>query len=77
MGYCVDDGMIRSRNPEWLQWDINVLIGIFKTVGVMTNVEKFKTMNCQLGEICAEMLEKAGSCRRKLEGVTYQECLKW
>ena len=33
-----DDGMIGSRDAEWLQVDINVIIGLFRRVGLMANV---------------------------------------
>ena len=50
--FYVDDVMIRSRELEWLQGANNILIVIFRRVGLMANVEKYKTMNCHMGEIC-------------------------
>ena len=49
--FYADDGMIGLREPKWLQWSINVLIGIFRRVSLMANVAKYNTMNCQPGEI--------------------------
>ena len=49
--------MIRSRDLEWLQEAINVLIGIFIRVNLMANVAKFKTMTCQTGGINTMMSE--------------------
>ena len=38
--FYVDDRMIRSRDPEWLQGAINILIWLFRNVGLMSNVAK-------------------------------------
>ena len=37
--FYVDDGMIGSGDPEWLQGAINILIAIFRRVGLMANLE--------------------------------------
>ena len=37
-----DDGLIGSREPEWLQGSLNVLIGLFLRIGLMTNVANYK-----------------------------------
>ena len=34
-----DDGLTVLQDPEWVQWEINVLIGIFLRVGLMSNVK--------------------------------------
>ena len=64
--FYADDDMIGSRDPEWLQGEINVHIGLFRRVILMTNIEKFKTMTCQPGEIFMGMSEEAFSCRIKV-----------
>ena len=43
--------MIVSRDPEWLQGTINVIIRLFRRVGLMDNVKKSKTMPFQPGVI--------------------------
>ena len=55
--FCLDDGMIVSRDPEWLQGDTNIIIGILRRGGLMANIEKSKTMNCQPGVIHTGMSE--------------------
>ena len=39
-----DHGMIGLRYPEWIQGVIDVLIGLFRRVCLMANVEKSNTM---------------------------------
>ena len=60
IGRCIglfyaDDGMIGSRYPEWFQEAINVIIELFRRVGLMSNVAKSKIMTCQTGAICMGM----------------------
>ena len=50
--FYADYGMIGSRDLEWLQGVINVLIGLLRRVGLMSKISKSKTMTCQTGEIC-------------------------
>ena len=45
------DGLIASRNLVWLHWGFNILIKIFKRVGIRTNLAKVVVMVCQLGPI--------------------------
>ena len=74
--FYADDGIIGSRDPEWLQGDKNVLFGIFRRFRLMTNVEKSKTMTFQLGVIHTGMPERVLSRRSKGEGGTYQDRLQ-
>ena len=45
------NGIIRSREPEWLQGPLNVLIGISRQIGLMSNVAKSKVMMYHPGTI--------------------------
>ena len=70
LGWCMgafyeDYGTIGSRDPEWIQGDTNVLIEIFRRVGIMSNVAKYKTTTCQLGVTCTGISEEAFSWRIK------------
>ena len=56
MGYAVgcslgvfysDDGLIGLRDPEWLQGDLNISIGLFCCIGLMANIARSKIMTCQ------------------------------
>ena len=64
--FYADNGIIGSREPEWIQGAINVLIGILKRFGQMTNVAKSRTMTCHLGVIYAGVSEEAFSSRSKV-----------
>ena len=35
-----DDGMLASSNPQWMQWDLTQLVGLFDRVGLKTNCRK-------------------------------------
>ena len=38
------DGMVVSRNPDWLQYATNILVGLFRRYGLAANVAKSCTM---------------------------------
>ena len=74
--FYADDVMVVSKDPEWLQGDINVLIRLFRRVELMENVEKSNTMTCHTWAIHMGMLEETFSQRSEVEGDTYQESLR-
>ena len=43
----VDDGMVASSDPRWLQWAFNALVGLFERVGLRNNVGKTVSMVCR------------------------------
>jgi hypothetical protein len=47
----VDDGLIASCDPDWLQESFDVLIGLFERIGLFTNATKTKAMVCIPGRI--------------------------
>ena len=47
--FCAKYGMVVSRDPEWLQGALNVLIILLQRYGLVTNVDKYKAMMCQPG----------------------------
>ena len=49
--FYMDDCLIVSREPEWIQWAINVPIGLFQRVKMMGNVLKSKTKTFHPGDI--------------------------
>jgi hypothetical protein len=49
--FYVDDGLIASHDPVWLQESFDVLIGLFERIGLFTNATKTKTMVCIPGWI--------------------------
>ena len=50
-----DNGILGLRYPEWLQGYLNVLIGLFRRIGLMANVAKSKRMTFQKGVIHSGM----------------------
>ena len=63
IGLCLvflyaDDGMIGSRDSDWLQSAINVLVGIFRRYGLSANIAKSCTMTCQIGALRTGVLEE-------------------
>ena len=51
--------MVGSRNLDWIQHAMNVLVGLFRRYGLTANVANSCTMTCQPGALTAGMLEKA------------------
>ena len=49
--FYVDDGLIASRDPVWLQESFDILIGLFERIGLFTNAAKMKVMMCIAGRI--------------------------
>ena len=68
--------MIGSRDSEWLQGDINFLIGLFRRVRRMANVSKYKTTTFQPVAIHTGISEEAFRRRIKGKGGTYQENMR-
>ena len=50
-------GMDGSRDSEWPQHAMNVLVGLFRRYGLAANVPKSRTMTCQPGALRAGTLE--------------------
>ena len=71
IGVCYEDyGMTVSRNQEWLQGTIDVIIVLFRRVGLMANIEKPNTMTYQPGAIRMGMSDEDFSLRSKLKSVS-------
>ena len=41
-----EDGMVGSRDSDWLQNVMNVLVGLFRRYGMAANIAKSRTMKC-------------------------------
>ena len=73
--FYVYNFIVGLRDPEWLQGDLNVLIGLFLRIGLMANIAKSKTMMCQPGMIRSGILDEAVG-QQSMGGVaTYREIL--
>ena len=42
--FCADDDMVDSRDSNWLQHSMNVLIGLIQRYGLTDNINKSCTM---------------------------------
>ena len=51
MAFFVDDGLVGSRNPVWLQRALDELVILFESIGLRTNPDKTKVMTCVPGKI--------------------------
>ena len=51
VAFYVDDGLIASRDPVWLQESLDILIGLFEQIGLFTDAAKTKAMICIPGRI--------------------------
>ena len=64
VGWCLvvsysDYGMVVSRDPDWLQHAMNVLVGLFRRYGLAANIAKSRTITCQTGALRVGMSEEA------------------
>jgi hypothetical protein len=55
----VDNGLVGSRDPVWLQGALNVLIKLFESISLRTNPDKTKVMTCIPGNIRIAHTEEA------------------
>ena len=69
VAFFVDDGLVASRDPVWLQESFDILIGLFERIGLFTNAAKTKVMTCIPGRI-QEGYTKEGCADYKSRTVT-------
>ncbi len=75
MAFCIDNGYIASRDAEFLQAALNILIKTFKRVGLATNTKKIQArMICMPGRIRLQHPPDSYKCMRK--GVAIGEGLQ-
>ena len=53
--FYVDDGYIASRDAEFLQEALNILVETFKRTGLATNTKKTQAMVCTPGKIRVQL----------------------
>ena len=44
--FCADDGLLVSTRPEWIQWEFDVLTGVFYWVVLWKNFQNTVVMVC-------------------------------
>jgi hypothetical protein len=69
--FYVDDAYLASRDPEFLQRALEILVDLFARVGLKTNLKKTQTMICKPGRIRTQL--PAASYARMREGLTTAE----
>ena len=69
--FYMDDGYIASRDAEFLQSALDILVDTFKRVGLATNTKKTQAMVCTPGKIRVQL--PTDSYRRLKEGVAAGE----
>ncbi len=83
VAFYIDDGLVASRDPVWLQSSFNILVSLFERIGLFTNAAKTKVMTCTPGRIIegysdeAYTLHKSGletAADRKRRQVDCQIC---
>ena len=57
--FYANGGMVGSRDPNWLQGDLNVIIGLLRRYVLVANVIKSKVVICQPGALQSGMSEEA------------------
>jgi hypothetical protein len=57
VAFFVDNGLVRSRDPIWLQSAMDILITLFEGIGLRTNPDKTKVMTCIPGNIQVAHME--------------------
>jgi hypothetical protein len=59
VAFFVDDGLVGSRDPIWLQSALDVLAILFESIDLRTNPDKTKVMTCVSGNIRVAHMEEA------------------
>jgi hypothetical protein len=55
--FYVNDAYLASRNPDFLQRVLNIIVNLFARVGLETNVQKTQTMICTPGRMRIKLPE--------------------
>ena len=74
--FYVENSMVASSAPHWLQGDFNTLVGLFDRLGLRTNVRKKVGMVCHPYQAARNLSEAAYKRRVMGKGPTYRDCLK-
>ena len=57
--FNANDGLVQSRDPEFLQYSFNILVGLFERVGLRTNTTQTEAMTCIPGKIRTTLSHEA------------------
>jgi hypothetical protein len=64
--FFVDNRLVGSRDPVWLQSALNVLVILFESIGLRTNSDKTKVMTCNPGNIPVAHTKEAYNAQQKV-----------
>ena len=71
-----DNVMVGSCNPDWLQHATNVLVGLFRSYGLVANIAKSCTIICQPNALWTGMSEEAMALKCTGVGYSYRVRLR-
>ena len=66
--FYADDGLVQSRDPAFLQYAFDILVGLFERVGLRTNTTKTEVMTCVPGKIRTALSHEAYANRMEGHG---------
>ncbi len=72
--FFVDNGLVATRCPEWLQSSFDILITLFKRVGLWMNAKKTKVMTCLPGKIQVAQMEEEYASQQTGLGTSTMKC---
>jgi hypothetical protein len=64
VAFYIDDGLVASRDPVWLQSSFDILVSLFECIGLYRNAAKTKVMKCVPGRIREGYIEKEYTLHR-------------
>ena len=70
--FYIDNGMVVSSDPRWLQGAFSTLVGLFDRVGLKANVGKKVRMVCRPYHAAGTQLEAAYGRQMTGAGPSYQ-----
>jgi hypothetical protein len=68
--FFVDNGLVAARCLEWLQSSFDVLINLFKQIGLRTNAKKTKVMTCLPGKLQVAQTEEENASQQTRLGTS-------
>ncbi len=74
--FYVDDVYLASRNPDFLQKALDIIVDLFARIGLKTNVQKTQMMICTPGRIRIQLPEDSYAWMRGGMTLT-MECKSW
>ncbi len=75
VAFYIDNGLVASRDPVWIQSSFNVLVSLFEHIGLFTNASKTKVMTCIPGRIREGYTEEEyTNIRSEAETATDRKC---